>query len=102
MPTLVWGAPMRFSSRDETAFFDWLQSIPGVISVRGEGRTLLIRLRSSRLSKATLLEFIAVYERYQGNLRELADFENLSNTAWLRNRNAYWHEKMFLGGDQSF
>jgi hypothetical protein len=97
MPTLTWNAPMPyFSERDEAAFFNWLQSIPGVVSVTGEGRSLKIRLRSARLSGAALREFIALYERYRGDMTELAQFYNSSNASWFKNREAYWYAKVFL------
>lgn len=72
-----------FSSRDEAAFFGWLQSIPGVTSVRGQGLELHIQLRTSRLSQESLRELIALYKRYNGNFSELARFENDSNRDWF-------------------
>ncbi len=60
-----------YSDKDEAAFFGWLQSIPGVISVRGIGTELHIQLRSTRLSKTALAELNAIYRRYNGNLGEL-------------------------------
>lgn len=84
---------MRYASPgDESAFFAWLQSIPGVVKVEGRGRELIIYLRSKRLSATALRELLALYVRYRGNLRELAQFENPSNSAWFRARNAYWHK----------
>ena len=96
MATLTWQGPMRyFSSGDETAFFTWLQSIPGVVSVEGRGRELLIHLHSKRLSAQSLREFIALYERYRGNMRELAQFANSSNSSWFCAPGAFWHKKVF-------
>ena len=96
MATLVWRARMQYRSKgDETAFFVWLQSIPGVLSVRGEGRELHIGLRSSRLSAVALRELLALYTRYGGDLEELAQFENASNTGWFSEPNSYWHENVF-------
>jgi len=101
MATLIWHAPMQyFSAGDEAAFFSWLQAIPGVLSVHGQGRELHIRLRSRRLSSSSLRELIALYLRFNGELRELAQFENPSNSEWLRASEAYWHDGMF-GGDAS-
>lgn len=88
-----------FSSRDEAAFFGWLQSIPGVISVKGQGRELHIRLRSRRLSQEGLRELISIYNRYGGKLRELAEFENDTNRGWFKDKDAYWFGGVF--GDAS-
>ena|SRR5437016_2413329 len=96
MTTLVWQGPMQFASPgDESAFFDWLQSIPGVVSVRGEGRELHIRLRSKRLSSHALREFIALYARYDGRMKELAQFAHSSNEAWFKSKESFWHRKVF-------
>lgn len=87
---------MRYGSPgDEAAFFDWLQSIPGVLSVRGEGRELHIRLRSKRLSSQALRELIALYVRYNGRMNELAQFATPSNEAWFKSKESYWYRKVF-------
>jgi len=96
MATLIWQAPMRyFSAGDETAFFSWLQAISGVVAVQGYGRELHIRLRSKRLSAQSLRELLALYQRYQGNMSELAQFVNQSNSSWFANPNACWHSQVF-------
>jgi len=93
---LTWRRPMRyFSSRDEQAFFRWLESIPGVIGVRGVGRELRIELRSPRVSAEALKELIALYRRYGGRLRDLAVFESPGNRRWFRNPKAYWYRGVF-------
>lgn len=98
MSTLIYKAPMLYySQRDEDAFFGWLQAIPGVISVRGLGRELHIRMRSKRVSAETLRELIALYERYKGDMSELMQFENSSNTAWFRDPKSYWYKRVFAG-----
>jgi hypothetical protein len=84
-----------FSGGDEAAFFTWLQSIPGVVSVKGYGKELHIGLRSKRLSANSLREFIALYQRYRGNMRELAQFANSSNASWFQATEAFWHSKVF-------
>lgn len=96
MATLIWRAPMRyFSQGDEAAFFAWLKSIPGVIGVVGAGHELEIQLRSKRLSQQGLLELIALYTRYDGNLSELAQFATEANSAWFKAPNAVWHRAVF-------
>ena len=96
MTTLVWQAPMRYwSSGDEAAFFTWLHSIPGVVSIRGEGRELHIRLKSKRLSSSSLRELIALYCRYNGRMSELAQFATTSNESWFKAPGTYWHARVF-------
>ena len=75
MPTLQWNREIRYWSQgDELAFFSWLQSIGCFTRVEGVGRTLLIQLRSRRLSRTAQRELVAIYKRYGGDLRELAPF----------------------------
>jgi len=84
MPTLVWRAPMHYHSPgDEAAFFGWLQAIPGVLAVGGIGTGLHIQIRSTRLSRGSLMELVALYRRYGGDLRELSLFVTAVNRAWL-------------------
>lgn len=91
MAMLIWCAPMVYGSpRDETAFFTWLQSIPGVLSVKGYGRELHIRLRSRRLSRPSLREFLALYHRYGGNIQELVPFVAPENLPLFNDPRAYW------------
>jgi hypothetical protein len=85
MAQLIWTAPMKYySGGDETAFFDRLQSIPGVIGARGQGRELIIQLKSKRLSQAALRELLALYLRYNGRLSEVAQFVNDTNRSWFQ------------------
>ncbi|WP_332878073.1 hypothetical protein [Massilia sp. S19_KUP03_FR1] len=85
MAELIWTAPMRYYSRsDEAAFFGWLQSIPCVTGVQGQGRELIIRLKSKRLSQASLRELLALYRRYEGDMSELAQFASDTNRSWFQ------------------
>lgn len=87
-----------YSAGDEAAFFEWLQSIPGVKSVRGIGRELHVTLRSSRISRESLREFVALYTRYKGNMSELAMFANPTNADWFSVPSAPWYKKIFPDG----
>jgi len=84
-----------YSKGDEAAFFGWLHSISGVTHVQGRGCELAIFLRSKRLSATSLRELIALYKRYEGNMSELAQFANQSNSTWFQAPNAYWHKAVF-------
>jgi hypothetical protein len=98
MATLVWRAPLSYlSPGDEAAFFSWLGSIAGVVSVQGRGSELHIQLRSKRLSSKSLREFVALYARYHGYMGELAQFETPSNAAWFAAPSAAWHAQVFQG-----
>jgi hypothetical protein len=87
-----------YSHGDEAAFFSWLQSIPGVISVRGQGRELTIRLKSKKLSQTALRELLALYLRYNGRMSELAQFVNDTNRGWFQHPDAIWFKAVFADG----
>jgi hypothetical protein len=84
-----------FSESDERAFFEWLQSIPGVTSVAGTPEGLVVSLRSGRLSKLALYEFLALYARYGLPMQSLARFKSPQNASWFCARDKYWYAAVF-------
>jgi hypothetical protein len=84
-----------YSQGDERAFFEWVNRISCVLKVVGSGPELRIHVRSRRVSHDCLRELIALFHRYQGAMRQLAQFENPSNRKWFRNPSAYWYRSVF-------
>jgi len=84
-----------FSKTDEDCFFGWLNSIPGVASVRGEGRNLYVTLNSALLADDTLRELISLHYRYSIPMYSLSQFETPENKGWFRNDSAYWYSAIF-------
>jgi hypothetical protein len=84
-----------WSHGDESAFFRWLESIPGVKSVKGQGLELIVTLRSSRISSLALRELIALHTRYNLPMQSLAQFETAANKKWFRSKKAHWYLKVF-------
>lgn len=77
MQTIQWKVPIIFwSTLDEKAFFAWLEAIPGVTRVDGNGTGLLIRLGSRRLSKNAVRELVGIYRRYGGDRKEIEKFRD--------------------------
>jgi len=95
MPQLNIPGPTFYSQADEASFFARLQSIPGVTHVTGERRSLIVTLRSARLSKAALWDLLALYFRYNISMEALARFETPQNTSWFREPKMFWHRKVF-------
>lgn len=90
------GSKCRYhSAGDEKAFFRWLESIPGVVAVRGVGGELEVTLRSRRLSDIALRELIALHLRYRLPMRHLAQFETDRNRAWFRQSGTPWFKAVF-------
>jgi hypothetical protein len=96
MATVTLHGPKYFSDGDETAFFTWLERIPGVISVKGEHPDkLTVQIDDSKFTDETLRELIAVHHRYGVTMRDLARFETPNNRSWFRSSTAYWHKAVF-------
>ena len=96
MPTIRWNGPMHYwAYSDEKAFFTWLESITGVTRVEGIGRELFIHLRSRQLSRTAIMDLIAIYKRYGGDLSQLAQFVTPKNEYWLKDPKMFWHKEMF-------
>lgn len=90
---------MRYrSAGDEAAFFNWLQSISGIKAARGVGRELHIELHSQQLTQESHRELLALYERYGGEMSELAMFATPGNAHWFTDPLSPWFEKVFPGG----
>ena len=96
MPKLRWNAPQLFYSySDEKSFFQWLESVSGVTRVNGTAEGLVIHLRSSRLSKSAFYDLIAIYQRYGGDMTQLAQFIPPASADYFKSPKMYWHKAMF-------
>jgi hypothetical protein len=96
MPGLLWNATEFFYSySDEKSFFQWLESVSGVSRVEGTADGLVIHLRSSRLSKSAFYDLIAIYQRYGGDMTQLAQFIPPASANYFKSPNTYWHKAMF-------
>lgn len=83
-----------YSYLDEEHFFSWLESIPMVKSIIRISGGLELTL-SETIEEEGLRDLIAVMARYGVDMHCLAKFCNLNNERWLKNKNAYWYEKIF-------
>ena len=80
---------------DERAYFEWLERIPCVASVKGEGaRGLVVKLKR-RPGQDDLRQFLALAHRYNLDMRQFAKFENDTNRGWFRDPVMYWHDRVF-------
>lgn len=95
MAKLIINEGMYYAPLDERAFFEWLQAIPGVVSVVGIPAGLEVTLRSKRLSQATLRDLLAIHFRYGLPMKGLAQFETPQNNSWFRSPQAYWYSEVF-------
>lgn len=84
-----------FSQSDETAFFHWIKRLKDFATARGESDSIMIDVSNEKLEDDQLGELLALFHRYQIDMRQLVVFEHRGNKAWLRNKRAYWHHAMY-------
>jgi len=64
-------ATTYWSEGDERAHFEWMQRIPCVQDVRGEGRRVYLTIAQSDVTEEDLRELKALYRRYSGDASQL-------------------------------
>ena len=95
MLKLICDSVSYFSQGDETAFFNWLNSIECVVKVEGFGTELEVTVSSNNISDEELREFIAIFTRYGVELKQLRAFENSNNAEWFtQNKIAFWYKDL--------
>ena len=97
MPTkeLIIQEGRYYSQADEKAFYDRLNELRCVKSVRGEPDGLHVAL-SSPPTQMQLRELIALLYRYGLDMRPLASLRTERNAAWFANdRKKFWHARVF-------
>lgn len=90
-----------FHHNDERAFFEWLQRIPSIATVQGEGADGLVVRFKRRPGQDDLRQLLGLFRRYGLDMRQLAKFETPANRAWFRRPDAYWHDAVFGDGSTS-
>ena len=68
-----------WSQGDERAHFEWMERIPAVQSVRGEGRRVYLSIAEGGVTAGDLRELEALYRRYGGDLSQLARLNGQMN-----------------------
>ncbi|UXY16943.1 hypothetical protein N8I74_08005 [Chitiniphilus purpureus] len=92
---LIINEPNPFwSYLDEKSFFAWLESIPAVIEVVGDGGGLNVSLRIP-LEESSLRDLIALMHRYQIDKRCLRRFCVPENEKWFKDPEKYWYISVF-------
>lgn len=84
-----------FSQYDESAFFDWLKKISCVKKSEGRGSTLYILIDRMSVDEDALRELLALFHRYDIDMRQLVTFDCTEFSTWFHNKQAYWYKKVF-------
>jgi len=70
-----------YSPQDESAFFAWIKAIPAVTNVTGQGMSIILTVKSKRISDTSLRELLSLFRRYRISMRQLAQFRTARNEA---------------------
>ncbi|WP_090228960.1 hypothetical protein [Filomicrobium insigne] len=97
--TLKADATRFYSSYDEDAFFGWLKAIGCVVNFYGRGKTLYIDVASGKLTEESLRELLALFRRYDVEMKQLAQFASDANHHWFSEPTKYWHSDVFGSGE---
>jgi hypothetical protein len=85
-----------YSTGDERRFFQGLEEVPGMRSMVGHDRGLVLNIDLRLLSNDGVRELIAVLWRYDVSLSSLRILaEKQKKFVWLRDAKWYWHNRMF-------
>ncbi len=85
----------RFGSYlDEKAFFDWIERISGVESIRGEKSEINVVVNMSKFDDNSLRQMLSLYHRYNLNFEGLHVFINKDNQEWVLRPTAYWADRL--------
>jgi len=80
-----------FSPMDEAAFFEWIKKLPSVSDVYGEIRDIVLCISEEGISKTDFHELIAIFRRYNIELRSLRVLVNETNEGWVKS----WEPEIF-------
>jgi hypothetical protein len=81
-----------YSSLDEDAFFEWIKKISYVLSVKGFGEEIYIDIDKSKLVEENLREILALFYRYNIDMKQLEIFLSDENKSWFfDNKESFWY-----------
>jgi hypothetical protein len=84
-----------FSEYDEAAYFEWLKKFVCIQKVEGRGQTLSITVDTEAVNEDALREFLALFLRYEIDMRQLRAFDCDEFADWFRDKRAYWYTQVF-------
>lgn len=86
--------PMFGSDFDEDAFFKWLQSIPGVRSVVGNGYGLDVDIDFALFDDDAVKNMAVLHSRYRLDFGTIRAFLLENKEKWIFDPNSYWARKI--------
>lgn len=83
------------SQNDEQSFFEWLKRIKCIENLDGEGSILEIIVAKNLVDDDCLRDILAIFHRYNIDMKQLAIFKSEQNKAWFCSSTKYWFDKVF-------
>jgi len=84
-----------YSQNDEQSFFEWLKRIKCIECLDGQGSILEIIVAKNLVDDECLRDILAIFYRYNINMKQLAIFQSERNKAWFCSSTKYWFDRVF-------
>lgn len=84
-----------FSHCDEEAFFGWLDKLLCVENYVGRGDVLIISIAKSAVDEDALRELLALFRRYNLDMKQMRVFDCSEFAEWFRDPRGYWFGSVF-------
>lgn len=94
MKKLLANSVAFYSHRDEEIFFRWLKDIPSIDNVEGFGHCIVMSI-SREVPDKDLRELLAVFRRYDVDMRQLETLVSPGNRHWFADPSMAWHASVF-------
>jgi hypothetical protein len=88
-----------YSYLDEKYFYEWLESIEGVKSVRHSKQGLHVELKEDGMSRGGVYDLVALLTRYKYEMQFVRDLIRAEDESWFREPDKYWYLGVFGGVD---
>lgn len=96
MPKLHCKRVVFYAKGDEAAFFRWVEKINCISRCEGVSDSIVLHVKTTRISDENLRELLALFHRYKICMIELQQFLSERNQCWFfENEKAFWHKKVF-------
>ncbi len=89
------------SMSDEAVFFKWLDSLRCVSRYEGKGDSLNIEVNSELVDELALRDLLALFDRYDIDMKQLIAFDRKEFSTWFRNKKSYWFVSVFGAGSKA-
>ena len=84
-----------YSEIDEAVFFEWLDKLTCVNKVYGKGMDIVIEVLDQEIDESELREILAIFYRYEVDMKQLVCFNCNKFSSWFHDVNSYWYKEIF-------